>query len=1286
MKRFTLFLALLISVTTMWATQVKITMNAISTTMSLREKATGTPVSIGAPANKVYTFDVPAGEYIVTGYASNGTIANGDIDLTVGEEDMDIKLFTQTTYATNTGWAYDTDYTIAVRVSSREGVDQHVTLGNSATAGRKTFMMWNGNSYYVNLIPSAAHAAEGYVTILKNATITGNVTISASIPTGVNYSILVPVDAHLFVGLKTSHFIKYEEQIPISVTPVGNQMKYTYRLANSQEYNFRTWKDGKMTLAGIWTVSSNASDMPSLNFTDADYTAYNPKQVNHSVKANGGYETGDIFVNINEKNYLKMQVGATYDALAQRTWQLTNTSTANYFMEPCYHYTVYDLEGNIDNSVIEIDNANTTTDPWATIRAKAAGTAIVTVTYDAMNCNYYTKAAKSPYLGGENWGAIWPENTAVYVVSVGAADNAIVPNMVINQEYNLETMKNAGKYVDAEHDVFYYINDEESAEYTFTPSDVATVEIMYPTIRTNDAIYNTGFHAVAKNNDGSYTLHLKHGRQIVRLGDGHGNYEYQVLTAKHATREIKVNGREDASFFMPGDNITIQYDGLFHPANKLAGIYNMSAYITYNGVPSGDGSLILGKGQYTFGSAPSAQAVTLTIPEDWNVEEKPDFVLTDGCIQVTGYGDPIGNHRVINKNVGRNPNFTAIAHQTYFGYVPDAVVPIKLPKYFYLTLSADVDGVAYQVTDYKNNLLTPDAEGRYTITYGQTHYRITKPGYTPYTGSVETTDDSEPLTHISATMIPTAENSWDGQTLTAPSKDGDGYYLIRSGYHYAWFVNEVNVNKKYTIKAKLMNDIDLAGEPIDPIGGITAATGFNGEFDGQNHTITGLNIVGARTYVAMFGYTGTSGVLIHDFTVYGSVSNTKNYTAGICGYLNGKAATPGKIYGVKSYLDVYSNNNYVAGIAASQLAYGIVEKCENHGTVTSDYINASSGYVAGITANANNANAIIRNCINTATIKGVLYASGIVGAIAANTIENCYNTGVIICDNNAGSIFAVPSQSSKNINNCYGNKGYSVEEFSTIILDEARWQSGEVANLLGDAFGQEIGVDPLPVIGGKKVYKIGDGEEAFYSNTNYGIYERTGLTEGKIGTYCLGYSSDRFDGAEFYSIEKPVYDGSTFLGLDLVEETELEAGRPYIIIATAETMHVYYDQDEAEQPAGDFNGLVGSLTDNTLVSASADHYFISGNQLWQAGADFYVDAHRAYIRLSDVHDLSAAAPEGARRLMLSAERMTDTTTDLKNTETIGAQGIYDILGRQYKALPGNGMYIVNGKKVIVTNF
>ncbi len=673
--------------TSVWASHVTVTMNTVSTIMKLTEKESGTVIEVGEPTKNVYTFDAPAGQYVLTGYTKDGETVNGTIEITVldSDQEQEFKVLTNTAYVTNKHedgslWTVeDGDYTLDVIVNTREGERQIVTLGNSTTAGRYTFLAINGNSYTASFIPSEAHQAEGYTTLYKGGTLTFNVTVSGKVPLAADYSINLPSEAELMIGLKFTHFTNFTPVEPNSIANNGDTKTVTFSLADGQVYNYRTWMKDGLTQAGYFTMNIDEAKCPVINFTQDDYKAFAPNQINHDAQSNSGFETGDIFVNINPQGHLQLNLGDIFDAHAMRTWQLTDNSTNNYFMEPDFHYSIVDLNGEPSTGVIEISNSNTTTSPWSQIKAIGKGTALVLVTYDAIGLNYYSGADKKPYLGGEYWGAIWPENTVVYVVSVNEPAMGIEPNMTINEEYNEDAKRLAGKCVDAEHDVFYYLDTEEGAYYTFTPSGVDNVSIAYPTIGDHTVTYSGfGSDGVTKNEDGSYTLLLKRGRQIVKLTNAVGESAYQVLTAKPCHREIVNTSREEATDFQPGDNIEIRYDGLFHPANKLAGIYNMSAYVTYNGVPNGT-SLILSANQYTFGSSAKAQTVTLNIPEDYDTDNEQEFVLDNGVIQVNGYGDPIGNHRNISPLAGRSPNFTAIAHKTYFGMIPEVRLPIT-PK------------------------------------------------------------------------------------------------------------------------------------------------------------------------------------------------------------------------------------------------------------------------------------------------------------------------------------------------------------------------------------------------------------------------------------------------------------------------------------------------------------------------------------------------------------------------------------------------------------------------------
>ncbi|MDE6397653.1 MAG: hypothetical protein K2K84_10320, partial [Muribaculaceae bacterium] len=362
--------AVTLGASSLWATKVTMKMNATSPTITMVSKTTGDTLDIGEPASRMYNFEAPSGDYIVTAYGTDNKTVNGTIEVFVSDSlEQQITVLTNTVYATNknddnTSWEYGKDYTIDVDIFTREGGKQVVTLGNSITAGRKTVLALNGNSIYVTMKPSAEHEAEGYMPLYRSNTLTGGITVSGKIPMGGVYTVTVPSDAEFSLGMKFSHFIPFTNVAPQSVNTVGENTVYTYKLAESQIYNYRTWRKGGLTQAGYFTMNTDPTKRPELIFTNADYEAFGPQTINHSVSANGGYETGDIFVNINPRGHLNLKVGETYLAHAMRSWQLTDNSTNNYFMEPDFHYTVIDMNGKPSSGVIEIDNSNTTTNPW----------------------------------------------------------------------------------------------------------------------------------------------------------------------------------------------------------------------------------------------------------------------------------------------------------------------------------------------------------------------------------------------------------------------------------------------------------------------------------------------------------------------------------------------------------------------------------------------------------------------------------------------------------------------------------------------------------------------------------------------------------------------------------------------------------------------------------------------------------------------------------------------------------------------------------------------------------
>ena len=244
------------------------------------------------------------------------------------------------------------------------------------------------------------------------------------------------------------------------------------------------------------------------------------------------------------------------------------------------------------------------------------------------------------------------------------------------------------------------------------------------------------------------------------------------------------------------------------------------------------------------------------------------------------------------------------------------------------------------------------------------------------------------------------------------------------------FADSVNNGNTYEGKTvTLTADIDLSsvcgatmGETDmtiswTPIG--TFDNPFNGTFDGNGHTISGLYIhSGHSNGAGLFGWCDESSQVLN-LVVDGSV--TVGYPS-----LDGWANPPSIISGIVGF---------------------------------------SLGKIA--------------NCHNKAAITGIgngAYAAGICGS-GPCVIENCINTGVIVSEHNSEAIVAFGSGNGND--NCYYLEGTSIDGSGAEAKTTEQFASGEVAYLLGDPWGQKIGVDAYPIIGGDKVYFV-DGK---YTNT-----------------------------------------------------------------------------------------------------------------------------------------------------------------------------------------------------------
>ncbi len=247
----------------------------------------------------------------------------------------------------------------------------------------------------------------------------------------------------------------------------------------------------------------------------------------------------------------------------------------------------------------------------------------------------------------------------------------------------------------------------------------------------------------------------------------------------------------------------------------------------------------------------------------------------------------------------------------------------------------------------------------------------------------------------------------------------------------------------------LTKDIKLTQE-WTPIGSDSSVS-FAGIFDGDGHTISGVEIVSNETNTGFFGYlTGE----VRNLTIEGTVEST----SGDCGGIAGELDSSGRITECVSDMDISArsktggivgNNNggtitdsinkgvvkgtYKVGGVVGENWGGTIERCGNEGTVSSSVRGVATFGTGGVAGRSVASDAVISECYNTAPINSATEATGgVVGYTNAehSTVVNSYSTGDItikkidetreFSEAWAGGVVGVVGTDGVIIANCYG--------------------------------------------------------------------------------------------------------------------------------------------------------------------------------------------------------------------------------------------------------------------------
>ena len=193
------------------------------------------------------------------------------------------------------------------------------------------------------------------------------------------------------------------------------------------------------------------------------------------------------------------------------------------------------------------------------------------------------------------------------------------------------------------------------------------------------------------------------------------------------------------------------------------------------------------------------------------------------------------------------------------------------------------------------------------------------------------------------------------------------------------------------------------------------------------------------------------------------------------------------------------------------------------------------------------------------------------------------------------------------------------------------------------------------------------------------VYEtvREGLTAGNYYTICYPKSMTDVQGATLWSF---VGKDANFAYIEQETATTIEAGKPYIMYATASTVTAVLEGDAVEASAivangalhGTFSPMDQSALNTAATAAGHDLYLVIGNKLCRAtgtGTDNNtLPAQRAYVVLDEIGSAPANMPAHVRSMPLHKDTATGMA-ELNASET------------PVKVMINGQMYILRGEKI-----
>lgn len=1035
-------------------------------TFKASDFTTADPNSTGTLADNYNNFyaSLAAGRYSFRayGYKASETSANvylGGHSLTLPTETnvdggtgggADIYLRLHSIYTTSKKNSSDyftaDDYTARVVMPSMGGDVQH---GAPYTSGNYTyypFMLYSaGNAALWNAyVEPIGTCAEDYIftQAINNTTAAGYtvVTKSLALSQAINLTVTVPAYADFNLFFQHNNF-NTQVIVPKTGSTSGDAnasadatRTLTYKISKSNSnYTWRL-KDIRsgttyVTKAG-WLQSSTTSFAKEFTFNAGDST----DQYSHSFSNLGTMaktrDEAEIQTFLSPSGY--KYTSGTERIRSYRLWQIINSDAANIMIEP--EFEVHTLAGS---PTLRKSNGGNAENNWLDV--KPNGTTILAVNYKALDV-YAANDTHGTH--GGFYPATNPERTSVFVLS-SEENGTATANIAYNSNGLSSSRPSAWDY---NYDNWFYLSNDTAPTLDFTVAsnseDYGVSNVQYAIVTTNKTTMESalsGWTTLTADSNGKYhasllgfrNAGLAGGTVVIKMtANNKVSYSLARVAEVTATVTNATNPRETE--IMPGDKVSLTFEGSYRGIYKYSGIFNPTTYNLFYSI--GDTAYKTNVAQY---QQMDQAKLELTIPTnvDFGSGSTANVQLTNGYTYGSMYSAANPFATLYNmSDTGVGTNFNAVTVNFCLNRFPNVNVEVT-PRYnFKLKLNITNPTTAtptVTLTDAAGNVHTANSNGEYeNLPYGTYTYAVLCAGCdyvygSFYLGSADKANVSGGVLTKTIPLTASAAGAWDGTTKTQPTLT-DGVYQIGNAAELAWFAAQVN-GGSYAINGALTGDIDLAGYNWTPIGGTTASTAFKGSFNGNNHTVKNMGIYYSATttsapYKGLFGYvngTSSSYATIQNLKVTGKMYLTSTgsvanaYSGGVVAYANYT-----NISGVVSDVDitvtrVNGNWSSVGGVAG-RLVNSNATNCGNEGTIHAyQYVGGITGYATGT----------ITGCYNGGAITGNGYVAGIVGQTTKG-VTACYNTGSITgAGNYVAGIVAFASGASASVKNCY-NRAY----------------------------------------------------------------------------------------------------------------------------------------------------------------------------------------------------------------------------------------------------------------------